>query len=36
MYNAELEQIRIAKELLNESFSIKALLKVVQLLSYAA
>ena len=36
MYNAEQEQIKLAVELLNEKFSIKSVLKVVQLLGFAA
>lgn len=36
MYNAENEQMKLAVELIHEEFSIKSLLKVVQLLSFAA
>ena len=36
MYNAENEQMKLAVELIHEEFSIKSLLKVVQLLIFAA
>ena len=36
MYNAENEQMKLAVELIHAEFSIKSLLKVVQLLRYAA
>lgn len=36
MYNAGHEQRKLAKELLTEKFSLKSVLKVVQLLSFNA
>ncbi len=36
MYNAENEQMKLAVELIHEEFSIKSLLKVVQLLGFVA
>ena len=36
MYNAEDQQMKLAVELIHEEFSIKSILKVVQLLGFAA
>lgn len=36
MFNSELEQIKLANEVVSEHFSFKHLLKLVQLMSYAA
>ena len=36
MFNAEQEQMRLASELVAERISFKSLLKIVQLMSFAA
>ncbi len=36
MFNANEEQMRLAKEVVSEQLSIKHLLKLVQLMSFAA
>ena len=36
MFNANQEQIRLAQEVVAERISLKSLLKIVQLMSYAA
>lgn len=36
MFNANNEQMKLAQELVSENFSIKSLLKIVQLMSFSA
>lgn len=36
VFNAEQEQMKLASEIIEEKFSLKSMLKIVQLLGFAA